>query len=159
LLEKALRSNTSNAVVKKLAWWLGLAGLIPFLTLAVVIGVEHPMASLAHHALIAYGMAILSFLGAIHWGAVLQRSRNDDPAIQTSAMLWGVLPSLWAWLTIFFSANQQPLWLIGGLLIALGADAVLYPRHGLSAWMLPIRLVATVGACVSLSMAALHFKS
>jgi Protein of unknown function (DUF3429) len=149
---------SSNVILKKLSWSLSLAGLIPFAGLASVIVLEHPYALLAHQALIAYAMAILSFLGAIHWGAVLQRGRNDDPAISVSALVWGVLPSLWAWATIFFAAHQQPLWLIVGLLIALGVDTLFYPRHGLAGWMMPIRLVATVGAATSLLLAALHFK-
>jgi Protein of unknown function (DUF3429) len=149
---------SSNVFLKKLAWSLSIAGLVPFVGLAAVLLMEHPSGGLAYQALIAYAMVILSFLGAIHWGAVLQRGRNDDSAIQLSALLWGVIPSLWAWATIFFSPSQQPLWLIVGLLIALAIDTLFYPRHGLALWMLPVRLVATVGASTSLILVALYSK-
>jgi Protein of unknown function (DUF3429) len=130
---------------KTIAWCLSVGGLIPFAACAAV-GLFMPdYKQLAFSAHIQYGVVILSFLGAIHWGAALKADR-----FASAALIWGVIPSLWAWVTFTFDATMQPLWLVGGLLTALAVDAIAFRRYGFPRWMMPIRLVATFGACASL---------
>jgi hypothetical protein len=135
-----------NLPLKTAAWALTLGGLIPFLGLAAV-SVWWPLhAELAFRALIAYGMVILSFVGAIHWGAVLSKANYHGGW----PLVWGVVPSLWAWVTGLYPPHLQPLWLVAGLLLALGVDMVAYRRYGFPTWVLSMRWVATIGASVSL---------
>ena len=76
---------------------LGYGGLIPFMGLAVALWlVRSDGWPLAGMALVAYGAAISSFLGAIHWGLVM-RERPSQPV---PALLWGVVPSLLGWVAL-----------------------------------------------------------
>jgi Protein of unknown function (DUF3429) len=141
-----------NLPLKQVAWALTLGGLIPFFGLAAV-GAWMPVhAELAFRALIAYGMVILSFVGAIHWGAVFNKANYQGGW----PLVWGVIPSLWAWVTGLYPPHLQPLWLVAGLLLALGVDMVAYRRYGFPVWVLSMRWVATIGA--SLSLVALAFN-
>ena len=77
---------------------LGLAGLIPFVALAVQVAAGRPldprMTGPALYALLIYGAVILSFLGGIQWGlAVASADRSD--AWRRYGL--SVLPSLVAW--------------------------------------------------------------
>jgi hypothetical protein len=140
-----------NVSVKTAAWALTLGGLIPFVGLAAATLWVPLQAELAFRALMAYGMVILSFLGAIHWGAALKASHHGG-----LPLVWGVVPSLWAWVTGLYPPHLQPLWLVAGLLLALGVDMVAYRRYGLPVWVLSVRWVATVGASISLVAVAFN---
>lgn len=79
---------------------LGYGGLIPFvggaLALWLVDGDGRVGANL-QWAFLGYGAVILSFLGAIHWGRVLQ-PRAPDHAERLA--VYGVIPSLLAWVSL-----------------------------------------------------------
>ncbi len=144
---------------KQVAWALGVAGLIPFVGLSILFFRSTANAELAFRALVAYGMVILSFIGAIHWGAVLRQHASASVRPPNWPLLWGVIPSLWAWVTGLFPAHLQPLWLVAGLLLALAVDQFSYRSLGLPQWMLPIRWAATTGASVSLCAVSLGYYS
>ena len=124
---------------------LGFCGLIPFVILAAALWVERPGDwPLARMALLGYGATITSFLGAIHWGLVMR----DGPAQSARSLLWGVVPSLLAWMALLLG-HAAGLLLIAGLLWACFAvDRILYPRYQLQAW-LPMRLQLTLVASLS----------
>ena len=75
---------------------LGYAGLIPFVALSTAFFwpnyVSHAFIS---HAVSSYAVAIISFLGAIHWGLGMRESptATTNPA----PWIWGITPSLLAW--------------------------------------------------------------
>ena len=49
---------------------LGYAGLMPFIGLAFMVQLaDSPNDLIALESLVAYGAVIVSFLGALHWGA------------------------------------------------------------------------------------------
>jgi hypothetical protein len=141
----ALGNNPSSA-----AQALGYAGLLPFvgLALASYLVVPEQQTELLS-ALRGYGATILSFLGAIHWGLTLR-----DATPSTRLLLWGVLPSLLAWVALLLPMASG-LWLLAaGLWACWAVDRQLYPRLGLSGW-LPMRLVLTVLASLSCVAGAL----
>jgi hypothetical protein len=85
----------------KIALILGYAGLIPFVGLSaasVLIDATHRNSLL--FCLLAYGATIISFLGAIHWGLTM---KDDSPS--QWQLIWGVIPSLAAWLSLIFSTQ------------------------------------------------------
>ena len=97
------------------AWanWLGAGGLIPFVVLALAhwwpaSGQQGAIS----HALASYGATIASFLGAIHWGLAMR----DLPGAGAGPYLWGVMPSLLAWLALLL----PPAWGLLGLALLLG---------------------------------------
>jgi Protein of unknown function (DUF3429) len=101
------------------------------------------------HALLAYAASILSFLGAIHWGLVM---RDQTPA--HTLLVWGVVPSLIAWVALLLPASAG-LWLVVlGLCVCLAVDQRVYPRYGLRAW-LKMRFLLTTVASLSCTAAAL----
>ncbi len=91
---------------ERMAVWLGLAGLLPFLLLSVSVWSPH-WRELALPALQGYSAVILSFLGGVRWGRGLSVDRPVE-------YVWAVLPSLWAW-----AALQAPP-VVALLLLAAG---------------------------------------
>ncbi|MES2713889.1 MAG: DUF3429 domain-containing protein [Pseudomonadota bacterium] len=123
----------------------GLAGLIPFLGLALACWTRPELG----FGLAAYGATILAFLGAVHWGFALSDGR---------ALWWrygfGVLPALVAWVALLLPLVQ------GLMLIALGIFATalmerLAATHGLvPAPYLALRFVLSAGAIFGLLLGA-----
>ena len=144
-------SNTEAGVLPAWVQILGFGGLIPFLALALaswVAPVVHQGEVL--RALVAYAATIASFVGALHWGAAMHRA---DQHI-TPLLVWGVAPSLVAWLALLVRPVVGLLTLAGMLVVCFVVDRAVYPRLGLSAW-LPMRLRLTTIAALSCLAAAL----
>ncbi len=140
---------------------LGYGGLIPFVGLAVAIWslppggrgdpATGPSAALALAALLAYGATIVAFLGAVHWGFAMRQTSGST----TNLLLWGVTPSLLAWVAMLFGPPVG-LWLIAaGLWLCFWVDRRIYPQFGLGAW-LPMRALLTVVASVACMAAAMR---
>lgn len=95
-----------------------------------------------------YAATVISFLGALHWGAAMQRGETAARVYLTA-----VMPSLAAWLAALMPAYAG-LVLHGVLLIACYAvDRGRYPAWGLQPW-LTLRFRCTVGASLSCFLAA-----
>lgn len=105
---------------------LGYGGLIPFLGLAVLTGIYSGTStgtSLARCNLI-YALCIVSFLGAVHWGLAISTGHKEQLAeaglsqaeFETRSYIWGVVPSLLAWVAGSFSPEQHALWILALIL-------------------------------------------
>jgi Protein of unknown function (DUF3429) len=142
--------GTANQGPPSSAQWLGYAGLIPFVALsAATWWLESTHRATSQSALLAYSAAILSFLGAIHWGLAM---REKVPP--TALLLWGVMPSLVAWAALLMPV-QGGLWLESiALWLCFAVDKRIYPTFGLPHW-LRMRLVLTFIASMACSAAAL----
>lgn len=145
-------STPSVSQPGRMAWALGLAGLIPFVGLACVQVFSPPgWRMLAASALLSYGVVIVSFLGGIHWGLALRQSRAS-----AGSWLWAITASLLGW----FAALLEGLWgqalLALTLLLCLWVDHKVYRRLGLQAW-LPLRRLLTVVATLSVLAAAVGY--
>lgn len=82
----------SLSAMPPMARLLGYLGLLPFLVLSAVVVLDPgtSMQAEASGGLMAYGAAILAFLGAVHWGLLLARpAENGDPV----AYVAGVVPA------------------------------------------------------------------
>ena len=110
---------------------LGYAGLIPFVLGALLVWVvnaeAHPYATLA---LSAYAASIVSFLGGIHWGLGFRLS-----APPASLFVWGVVPSLIAWLAVMMPASAGLVVHGVMLLVCYAVDRKVYPVQGLQRWL------------------------
>ena len=131
---------------------LGYGGLIPFVGLALAVWLQDPSdRSRSLSALQGYGATILSFLGAIHWGLAMR----EAPGQPTGWLVWGVTPSLVAWVALLLNPAIG-LWLIAaGLWACFMVDRLAYPKFGVRAW-LPMRLVLTLVASLSCIAGALE---
>ena len=123
---------------------LGYAGLLPFVALAVAAWFA-PAAyrAQAAFALLAYGATIASFLGAIHWGLCMRTPLTPQPG----PFVWGVFPSLVAWVALLLPLSQGLVTVALLLGMCLAVDRRSYPAYGLGAWLtmrLHLTLVATI---------------
>lgn len=127
---------------------LGLAGLIPFATLALL-GHLGPDAWRPHalSALCSYGAIILSFMGGCRWG-LAAAGLGKGPE-------WGllglsVLPALYGWGAMALPLDQSKIALALGLLGLLAADLRLTRFGGAPAWWPRLRLPLSLGAVAGL---------
>ncbi len=143
---------------------LGYGGLLPFVLGAALIWIVRADAhAYVAESLSAYTAVILSFLGGIHWGLAMSLDRdsggpsgaqtaaqNSAPkqAAPTSMYVWGVLPSLVAWVAVIMPAYAGLVIQGLGLVICYLVDRKVYPRCGASAW-LTLRFRLTVVASLS----------
>jgi hypothetical protein len=134
---------------QRFAWILGLAGLLPFVSHALFSWVSPPaeiggvLRSQAH-----YAAAILTFLGALHWGVTLASPSIVDGRAVTR-MLWGIMPSGFCWVVTLKPTDTSLPLLFGGLLVALAIDWMLYRDTPVPRWFLTLRTVLTGGALLA----------
>lgn len=139
---------------KKAAFWLGLAGYIPFgaLTLAIIFG--STFAPTAKMLLIGYAVAILSFLGGIRWGIGLV---TEDGRRQAFTLAMSVMPSLWAWVAAFIGGNVAFLMFAIGFIAMGWWDNKLVAEGGAPSWFGSLRLILT--GLVTLTMLIASFAT
>ncbi len=126
---------------KRLAWSLGLAGLLPFMGSGLAAWLAPPAWQVsAIYGFTYYSAVILSFLGGIHWGSALQMPRADNPR----RLILAMMPSLIAWPALLFN-TVTGLWvLLAGFLLMGGYDISREGREGFPKWYLILRCVLTV---------------
>lgn len=134
---------------KRLIHLLGYAGLVPFVLLTLaswLVSVE--WLGVFIRAQLAYGIAALSFLGGIHWGAAVLRS--DLPADRTKkALIWGVAPTIIAWFSTMFGGFGFALLMLG-FIASYRVDKRLFSWYGLPVWFIELRLKLTCAAVAAL---------
>ncbi|WP_421785633.1 DUF3429 domain-containing protein [Hyphobacterium sp.] len=139
-----------------LPYVLGIAGLIPFVGLAVYATVLNtPSAAIAGTLLLAYGAVILSFLGGSRWGAEIHRRPDvPSPAILCLAML----PSLtgWAAMIVAVVATAAPAYwlLVLAFVMQMLWDMTAIRNGTFPRWYMPLRIGLTVIVAASLIAAA-----
>ncbi|MFN3835559.1 MAG: DUF3429 domain-containing protein [Glycocaulis sp.] len=140
---------------------LGFAGLVPFFAGAFALALGGPVAVQAAYALPVYAAVILSFLAGGRWTTeIVLRAEAPRPAV----LLLAVGLSLAGWLAVLLQVWNRPglpfdTELAGwGVLIAGFTIQYLWDRGAvrggtLPRWYLPLRLVLTLGAVISLGAA------
>jgi hypothetical protein len=125
---------------------LGHAGLLPFVlgALLVWMGLAPDLHAFVTLALSAYAGIIVSFLGGIHWGLAFRHS-----APPASLFIWGVLPSLVAWMAVLMPPYAGLVLHGTMLLVCYAVDRRVYPAQGIAHWLtLRFRLSAVASlAC------------
>ncbi|XP_051986868.1 transmembrane protein 69-like [Xyrauchen texanus] len=132
----------------KPALYLGLAGLIPFVSAPVLMAVTELYLPEVAFAQVAYGASIVSFLGGARWGFALPAGSPAKPDWLNLAN--SVVPSLIAWVALVFSHDitQSAVLVIMGLGIALHYDLSLLPTY--PSWFKAMRTILTAVAFFSL---------
>ena len=122
---------------------LGLGGTLPFILLTLVIWLgSTELQLIALFNLINYSIIILSFVGAVHWGAAMMR--ND---IFYRYYLISIIPAILSWFLIMgFIANYLLIFIILMMLFLLMffIDVKAVRNKILPEWYLPLRKVITV---------------
>lgn len=128
---------------------LGLGGLIPFFTTAILVWLptHNGYSDIATLALGGYGAVILSFLGGVRWGNLLF---DHERMQQWMPLTLSVLPSLIAWPALML----PPVWMLAllaaGFVLQYALDVAAGKREELPTWFLRLRLILTCGAVFSL---------
>lgn len=145
---------------------LGAGGLIPFLGLATMTAIYsgQDLGSTFAHWNLMYGVSIVSFLGAVHWGIVLALAGQDTPSYLASmsapqyegiALVWGVSPALLAWTAASFLPIQWALWALAGCIgVAWLVDQKLLGPMRVYSEYLRLRHLLSAGAVIGLSVTA-----
>ena len=129
---------------------LGYAGLIPFVLLPGLMWlIDRELLPFVSIALGAYAATVVSFLGGVHWGIGFMKGE----AAPKFHFIWGVVPSLIAWMALMMPAYAA-LPMLGLVLVAcFVVDSKTYAAAGLGSW-LPMRLRLTVVATLSCVLGA-----
>ncbi|XP_053893143.1 transmembrane protein 69 [Malaclemys terrapin pileata] len=132
----------------KPAFYLGLAGLIPFVSVPVIMAIQHTYYPELAFAQMTYGATIVSFLGGIRWGFALPENSPANPDWMNLGN--SIVPPLLAWFAILFKDNlsQAAIMVIIGLGIALHYDLAVLPTY--PSWFKGLRVLLTVVAIISL---------
>ncbi len=127
--------------ISKLAGILGYAGLIPFIGLTVFMFlVDGDSAIFARFAFQAYAAIILTFIGGVHWGLVV--NKNDQGNTQL-VIIASVVPSLLAWVSILLPLPiALAMLLFSFLLLFFYEYRYLWPVY-FPAWYRKLRSVLT----------------
>ena len=150
----------TNAMTRRLAWILSATGLLPFIGHAlfawVAPGSEAAglMRSQAH-----YAAAILTFVGALHWGMVVAGGEAFAAGAGVR-LVWSVIPALYAWVMTLYPPAVAVPGLFFGLLVALVVDLLLYRSQPGLRWFMQLRLVISLVAvaCVGASWVAISVR-
>ena len=111
---------------------LGYAGLIPFIGLAFMVQLaDSPNDLIALESLVAYGAVIVSFLGALHWGACFKTigESTQNRWLDHSVWIWGIMPALIAWLAIHIFIPLALLLLAATLIVQRAIDQRTYAYY------------------------------
>jgi hypothetical protein len=129
---------------------LGYAGLIPFVLNALLLFLVHEdVLALVAIALTSYAAVIASFLGGIHWGLALRENTEH----RTFQLIWGVVPSLLAWVAVIMPAEAGLPILALVLTLCYLVDRKVWPQAGLRQW-LTLRFRLTIVSVLSCLLGA-----
>ncbi|MEZ5741004.1 MAG: DUF3429 domain-containing protein [Burkholderiaceae bacterium] len=132
-----LADSGNERLLRRLAWWLGLGGLVPFVGHAVAAWwMPAPLNQLAVSSQVLYAALILSFLGALHWGMALNGTgRLGGPSL-VGRLVWSVLPACYGLFVAQLVYRHALVALAAGLLAAYLVDWMIYRQSPGLAWFL-----------------------
>lgn len=137
----------------RMARILGWAGIIPLILANLGFWKGYGVVALTLGNM--YAAIILGFLGAIHWGLAMNRDHSDDAPM---LMMWSVIPALWGFFALWWSAPVALALLILGFIAQWFADYRINKRLNLPNWFLPLRsgLTAAVISLLGLLLLQLY---
>jgi hypothetical protein len=144
---------------RRLANQLGFSGLVPFVFLTLACWLVHPdWLGYVIKAQLYYGLAIMSFLGGLHWGVAII-AKDRDPKEVRQALLWGVIPTLIAWCSMA-DVGIGFLVQMAGFIAIYKMDKRLYLGYELPDWfaVLRLRLTTVVVASMALTFIAANVR-
>jgi len=141
-------AKAKKQAIPSTALVLGLAGLIPFFGCALAATLfDGELAARSTLALAAYGAVILSFLGGVKWGVLV----NDKTSLKRwKPIVLSVIPSIIAWLALLLPAIAMLSVLAAGVVYQYFLDSESVHQTELPEWYGRLRLILTTGAVFSL---------
>ncbi|KAM9130157.1 transmembrane protein 69-like [Pangshura tecta] len=132
----------------KPASYLGLAGLIPLVSVPLIMAIQQTYDPGLAFAQTTYGATIVSFLGGVRWGFALPEKSPAPPDWMNLGS--SIAPPLLAWYAILFREDltQAVVMVIIGFGVALHYDLAFLPTY--PSWFKGLRVLLTVVAVLSL---------
>ena len=121
---------------------LGLAGLLPFVSIPAYFSMSGVFSPTLAFAQAAYGASILSFLGGVRWGFSVAPA-----SVNWQDLGYSVTPSLIAWTALLLPLKLSIFTVAGGLMFAAYSDVTM---QGYTSWFKGLRLLLTFVAVISL---------
>ncbi len=93
-----------------------------------------------------YGSIILTFLGAVYWGIILNDSHKNliPEKAKTSIICWSIIPSLWSSLILIFNHNITIIILAICYIIVQFVDEFVIKYFKFPIWYLFLRRLLTI---------------
>ena len=93
-----------------------------------------------------YGSIILTFLGAIYWGIILNDSHKNliPDKVKTYIICWSIIPSLWSSLILIFNHNITIIVLAICYIIVQFVDEFVIKYFKFPIWYLFLRRLLTI---------------
>ena len=131
---------------EKLFIFLGLLGLFPFFIGLLDLLTNKNNLIFGVHLPKYYGSIILTFLGAIYWGSILNLVRKSlvPEQIKFCIIIWSVTPSILAITILTMKSNFSLLLLSMGFLLCQLVDEICYKFLLFPSWYLPLRRTLTL---------------
>ena len=137
------------------ALWLGLAGLIPFISggIGVWVSALGDIRFALPLIMLAFGCLIAAFLGGVRWGAAMQNNVANHLPRQ---LIIAIMPTLMA-LIPFMLPLPQAFTLLIVLFVAQGVlDLTAVQQTRLVDWYAPLRILLTIIAALSMASILVH---
>ncbi len=158
-----MRTEPAIKSVPTAVWFLGLAGLLPFVGLTWVLsgawpgpGIPSLLASreAAVQAQLTYAAIILSFMGGVQWGLAMRAPAGQKRDAHLGYVL-SVLPALIGWFALILAPPAVALLIMAAAFCALLAFDLLTVRSGVSpSWYPALRFPLTIVVTMSLIVSA-----
>ena len=143
------------SIIPRSALWLGLAGLLPFISggMGVWVSALGDIRFALPLIVLAYGCLIAAFLGGVRWGAAMQNHEADNLPGQ---LIIAIMPTLMA-LVAFMLPLPQAFTLLIVLFVAQGVlDLTAVQQGRLADWYAPLRILLTTLAALSMASILVH---
>ncbi|MGB0478543.1 MAG: DUF3429 domain-containing protein [Parvibaculales bacterium] len=143
------------SIIPRSALWLGLAGLLPFISggMGVWVSALGDIRFALPLIVLAYGCLIAAFLGGVRWGAAMQNYEADHLPGQ---LIIAIMPTLMA-LVAFMLPLPQAFTLLIVLFVAQGVlDLTAVQQGRLADWYAPLRILLTAIAALSMASILVH---
>jgi hypothetical protein len=147
-----MQATGSVSPIPRLAWTLGVAGLLPFFAHALFVWLT-PVSEAAGllKSQVHYAGAILTFVGALHWGVAIAGGEAFTPRAGVQ-LVWSVIPALYAWVISLYPPPIAVPAFLFGLACALLVDFVLFRGVPGARWFVQLRTVISVVAVVCMGV-------
>ena len=145
-MKKIIIKNNSLNKSEKLFILIGSLGVFPFIIGLIDLLIDKNNLFFVVHLPKYYGSIILTFLGAIYWGTILNLSPKILIPVQIKSyiIIWSVIPSILAIIILSIKNNFSLLLLCISFLICQLVDEVCNKYLSFPSWYLILRRVLTL---------------
>ena len=143
---KFLKYFYSKNLSSKLIFILSVLGLIPFLLGLIDIWINKENLFFLINLTKYYGSIILTFLGAVYWGIIINDSYKNllCDKIKMYIILWSIIPSFWAILILIFNHNITIIILALCFIFVQIVDELVINYFKFPVWYLLLRRILTI---------------